>query len=78
MMYIVHVRVALATWTSQIDEPNADKPNADFYTQPTVCLERGVAPLCFSASLTNGEDEREDERHERRYFCRPVKLLKKQ
>ena len=44
MMYIVHVRVALATWTSQIDEPNADKPNADFYTQPTVCLERGVAP----------------------------------
>ena len=43
-MYIVHVRVALATWTSQIDEPNADKPHADFYTQPTVCLERGVAP----------------------------------
>ena len=45
MMYIVQVRVvALAPWTSQIDEPNADKPNADFYTQPTVCLERGVAP----------------------------------
>ena len=29
---------------SQIDEPNTDKPNADFYTQPTVCLERAVAP----------------------------------
>ena len=44
MMYIVHVRVALARWTIQIDEPNADNPNADFYTQPTVCLERGAAP----------------------------------
>ena len=42
-MYIVHVRVALATSMSQIDEPNADKPNADFYTQPMVCLERAVA-----------------------------------